>query len=224
VLDRMRVQYRETKSGFECIHLPSIDISSVQDGQQSPPGRHGQQQSSGSNDTGQGYSNTLKNLAKKSSKMSFKPRRDKTQDREREGHKEEGSADTKDREHPGRPSGATTLTATPSSGSSSFFHISSNHTVVANEPQQLDNGLDVVSPEDASSSKNDTAKCLPPVPRDLTPTPQAEVPSPIPTGEVDREFFELISANTLSVRFEINIVKVSARLVGGRRCNANGDA
>ncbi|KAG7440976.1 Pkinase-domain-containing protein [Guyanagaster necrorhizus] len=29
VLDRMQVQYRETKGGFECLHLPSIDMSSV---------------------------------------------------------------------------------------------------------------------------------------------------------------------------------------------------
>ncbi|EEB87227.1 hypothetical protein MPER_15510, partial [Moniliophthora perniciosa FA553] len=26
VLDRMQVQYREVKGGFECIHIPSIDI------------------------------------------------------------------------------------------------------------------------------------------------------------------------------------------------------
>jgi hypothetical protein len=26
VLDRMQVQYRETKTGFDCIHLPVIDI------------------------------------------------------------------------------------------------------------------------------------------------------------------------------------------------------
>jgi len=31
VLDRMTVQYRETQTGFDCIHLPSIDISSLHD-------------------------------------------------------------------------------------------------------------------------------------------------------------------------------------------------
>ncbi|KAG9000149.1 serine/threonine-protein kinase KIN2 [Tulasnella sp. JGI-2019a] len=29
VLDRMRIQYREVKGGFECVHLPSIDLSSI---------------------------------------------------------------------------------------------------------------------------------------------------------------------------------------------------
>ena len=32
VLDRMRVQYRETKNGYECLHSPSIDVSSVVSG------------------------------------------------------------------------------------------------------------------------------------------------------------------------------------------------
>jgi hypothetical protein len=30
VLDRIGIQYRSTKGGFECVHVPSIDLSSVQ--------------------------------------------------------------------------------------------------------------------------------------------------------------------------------------------------
>jgi hypothetical protein len=29
VLDRMQVLYRVTKTGFDCIHVPSIDLSSI---------------------------------------------------------------------------------------------------------------------------------------------------------------------------------------------------
>jgi hypothetical protein len=36
VPDRMQVQYRETKTGFDCIHLPSINISSLQDPHRTP--------------------------------------------------------------------------------------------------------------------------------------------------------------------------------------------
>ncbi|EDR06003.1 uncharacterized protein LACBIDRAFT_251514 [Laccaria bicolor S238N-H82] len=49
VLDRMQVQYRENKSGFECIHLPSIDLSSVE----GPVSRgHGHQQQSSTGTSG----------------------------------------------------------------------------------------------------------------------------------------------------------------------------
>lgn len=30
VLDRIGIQYRPSKTGFECVHVPSIDLSSVQ--------------------------------------------------------------------------------------------------------------------------------------------------------------------------------------------------
>jgi hypothetical protein len=30
VLDRVGIQYRPSKTGFECVHVPSIDLSSVQ--------------------------------------------------------------------------------------------------------------------------------------------------------------------------------------------------
>ncbi|KAJ7915605.1 hypothetical protein B0H13DRAFT_2324166 [Mycena leptocephala] len=54
-------------------------------------------------------------LAKRVSKLSFGIRRDRSWDREL-------SVDN-EREAVGRPSGATTLTMTPSSGSSSFFNV-----------------------------------------------------------------------------------------------------
>ncbi|KAI9508718.1 hypothetical protein F5148DRAFT_1192875 [Russula earlei] len=49
------MRYRETKTGFDCIHLPSIDISSLQDphGTSTPtPRKHRKQSLTGSGDSG----------------------------------------------------------------------------------------------------------------------------------------------------------------------------
>lgn len=210
----MQVQYRETKGGFECIHLPSIDLSSVETPATARQNNHHQQiSSSGSGETGRATPTThhRPSIVKKASKLSFGAKRDKGKDRDHEA---------KDKEAPGRPSGGTTLTATPSSGSSSFFNVSSNHTVVA--PETPVNGAAAspsmeleVAPSFQSlspSSASAKSKTLPPIPRDFggrAPSPSARSPSPMPTAEVDRDVFESMGNNTLSVRFEINIVKVS---------------
>ncbi|KII84894.1 hypothetical protein PLICRDRAFT_45728 [Plicaturopsis crispa FD-325 SS-3] len=199
VLDRMQVQYRETRGGFECIHLPSIDLSSVHESVtpsatfSSRHTGHRKQNSGGSNDA----VSTRKSIVKKASKLSFGVRRE----RESSGDKEK----EKDKDLPNRPS---TLTATPSSGSSSFFNVSSNaHTVLAdnrsNGQMSTNSPVEEHPPRSVSPAKS---KILPPIPRDFaaSPAPMA----PMPTGEVDREVFETMGANTLSVRFEINIVKV----------------
>ena len=60
VLDRMQVQYREIRGGFECLHMPSIDLASVIADAQA----HQQVHDSGS-----------RRITRKSSKMSFGPRR-----------------------------------------------------------------------------------------------------------------------------------------------------
>jgi hypothetical protein len=65
------------------------------------------------------------------------------------------------------------------------------------------------------------AKILPPIPRDFggrAPSPLApgRSPSPLPTGQVDKEVFESMGNNSLSVRFEINIVKVDDQFGVGR--------
>ncbi|KAF8631661.1 hypothetical protein AX17_005062 [Amanita inopinata Kibby_2008] len=211
VLDRMQVQYRETRTGFECVHVPSIDISSVE----TPTIRanhHQQLQSFGSTETGRTtQTHHRPSVVKKASKLSFGMKRDKGKDKEQSAEKE------KERETPGRPSGGTTLTTTPSSGSSSFFNVSSNHTVIAPEAQT--NGvtaggasidIDVASTASRPSTVG-KGKMLPPIPRDFGHRPASPLSlttSPIPTGEVDRDAFESIGNNKLGVRFEINIVKV----------------
>ncbi|KAI0804686.1 hypothetical protein BC629DRAFT_1663832 [Irpex lacteus] len=195
VLERMQVQFRETKSGFECIHAPSIDVNSIVD---SPPPTstirgHRKQGSTGSDET----EATRKSIARKSSKISFGK---KSREKDRDG---------KDKELPSRPSGGTVLSMTPSSASSSFFHVSSHaqpteatRSEVLSLPQSTEESTPVPrSPSPAAS------KVLPPIPRDYAAPPQTPS-APFPTGKVDPAVFETIGANSLAVRFEINIVKV----------------
>ncbi|KAJ7083980.1 hypothetical protein B0H15DRAFT_402438 [Mycena belliarum] len=225
VLDRMQVQYRENKGGFECIHLPSIDMTSV-DRPTTPRHNHHQQTSSGSGDPPMSPAPPRSGgLVKKVSKLSFAGmRRDKSRDRDLSVDKERERE--RDREAPGRPSGTTTLTATPSSGSSSFFNVTSHQPIVAPEPKPaatpIANGtmppalsldVDVTPPSPTAlpaSPASIKSKVLPPIPRDFaaSPGPMSPSPTPLPTGEVDQKVFESMGNNTLSVRFEINIVKV----------------
>ena len=192
VLDRMQIQYRETKTGFECIHAPSIDINSVVE--TSPSRGHRKQPSVGSADT----ETTRKSIARKSSKLSFGKK-----SREREKTQE---SSVKEKELPSRPSGGTGLSMTPSSASSSFFHVSSNAHGTADAARS--DLLEAAAGEDhsARSSSPTTSKILPPIPRDFVPTPQPG--QQLPAGPVDNDVFESIGSNSLSVRFDINIVKV----------------
>ena len=223
VLDRMQVQYRDMKGGFECIHLPSIDLTSVETS--TNKGSQHLQASSTSGDTSSmiPVSNSRRSIVKKASKLSFTLKRDKGKEKD---HSVDNNKD-KDRETAGRPSEATVLT-TPSSDSSSFINVASNHTVVPSQDKEAiqtqANGASVLPlPTDVdpislvSASPVNKTKVLPPIPRDFAPAsplpPQSPLPahpspSPLPTGEVDRDVFESMGNNSLSVRFEINIVKV----------------
>ena len=191
----MQVQYRETKTGFECIHLPSIDINSVVDPAPTPTHRgHRKQGSIGSNET----EGTRKSIARKSSKLSF-GKKSREREKDREG---------KDKELPSRPSGGTILSMTPSSASSSFFHVSSHAQTTEGGRSDV---LEPVpqSPEEPGAPRSPSpaaSKVLPPIPRDGLPP---STPLPFPTGEIDPTVFEAIGQNPLAVRFEINIVKVN---------------
>lgn len=193
VLDRMQVQYRETKSGFECIHVPSIDVTSVIEPVPPQQRGHKKQGSSGSNET----DGTRKSIARKSSKLSFGKK-----------SRTESIREVKEKELPSRPSGAsgTVLSMTPSSASSSFFHVQGH---AGGESSRVDTASVV---EDGASVNGQqrshspaSSKILPPIPRDFAPAPQ---PTPLPTGLVDQDVFDSLGANSLAVRFEINIVKV----------------
>lgn len=247
VLDRMQVQYREIRAGFECIHSPSIDMASVEPatsrsshGQYlSGSGGHYQQTSGGEQPQGYGYSPPGQgptrgpSIVKKASKLSFgmkkkeKEKEKEKKDEEKAQGQQPQTTGTDSLQPQGRPSGATGLTATPSSGSSSFFNVS-NHTVVGADPQQQlappphsqqssqhnKEGSDNSPP--TSYSPSNKSKVLPPIPRDFATTSTGgpgsiappRSPSPLPSGEVGKEVFDTIAKNSLSVRFEINIVKV----------------
>ena len=225
ILDRMHVQYRETKTGFDCIHLPSIDISSLQDPRGTPTPslrKHRKQGSAGSGDSG----GATRRMVRKASKLSFgMSRKDKDKDRTGEtsvnGSTHKGKE--KEKELPSRPSDGAgpgpepgpntpTFGATQGRGSSSFFNVSSNAPTV-----QPDDVSATLQPDDDSPGRRSNSpartKTLPPIPPDFSAaTPrqqQQQQVSPPPTGEVaDPEVFESVGRNTLSVRFEINVVKV----------------
>ncbi|KZS95338.1 Pkinase-domain-containing protein [Sistotremastrum niveocremeum HHB9708] len=203
VLDRMQVQYRAVKGGYECIHIPSIDISSIHDAQRGHP-----LEPSVSSDTG-GISGTIKrSVKKKPSKLSFGKRREKDKDREGSVKGTLSDAQDKEKEASGRPSaGGNTLHTSPSSGSSSFFNVSSTTQHAILHPENVGNN----DTEDGRPQSPSKAKYLPPIPRDFAHTsPPSAVPkTPIPiTGEVDDVVFEATGAANLGVRFEVNVVKV----------------
>ena len=218
VLDRMQVQYRETKTGFDCIHLPSIDISSLQDPHGTPtpsPKKHRKQNSAGSGDSG----STTRRIVRKASKLSFgMGRKDKDKDHRSSEATVNGNTHNKEKEKekekelPSRPSGGggsggPAFGATQSSGSSSFFNVSSGAPTV-----HADDVSATLHAEESPRRSHSPArsKNLPPIPHDFggAATPRQHQASG-PAGEVaDREAFESVGQNTLSVRFEINIVKV----------------
>jgi serine/threonine protein kinase KIN1/2 len=218
VLDRMQVQYRETKTGFDCIHLPSIDISSLQDPQGTPtpsPRKHRKQGSAGSGDSG----GTTRRIVRKASKLSFgMGRKDKDRTGEASVNGSTHKEKEKEKDLPGRPSGSgggpASFGPTQSSGSSSFFNVSMNTATPTPHADDVSATLQL-QPDESPRRSNSPArsKNLPPIPRDFggaggasAATPQQQL---APTGEVnDREAFESVGQSTLSVRFEINIVKV----------------
>ena len=84
VLDRMQVQYRETKTGFECIHLPSIDISSLAAARDHQAAHNGGATVRGHRKSGSGESGgtATRRIVRKASKISFgKQRREKEKER-----------------------------------------------------------------------------------------------------------------------------------------------
>ena len=201
VLDRMQVQYREIRGGFECIHLPSIDLSSIQheaQGDGSPPGGHGHRHMT---------------IVRKVSRISFGARRGK------------------EKELPERPpSSSGGISGTPpttdaANNASSLFKTSGEQNGTPKPPSatRSTNTIDTFnqvpepvtpsgpsegSPQSPSPIAN---KFLPPIPRDYAVGPSPVVPANGLTtpGQVDSDVFERTARNSLCVRFEVNIVKVN---------------
>jgi len=124
-----------------------------------------------------------------------------------------GRKKEKEKDLPGRPSGSgdsPAFTVTRSSSSSSLFNVSSNTAT-----PHADDASATLHPDGSPlcSHPPTGSKNLPPIPRDFDagdagPLQQQQGP-PTTGGEVDdREVFESVGQNALSVRLEINIVKV----------------
>ncbi|KAJ7472051.1 Pkinase-domain-containing protein [Mycena latifolia] len=210
VLDRMQVRYWQNKSGFECIHLPSINVSTSDP--PSTPGSHALLFPSSGETTVVPV--PRQGITKRVSRLSFSIRRVKSQEREF------ASVKARDAVAPARP--LSTIVMPTANG-------------VGHQPL-------VVPGADASSDKNPppggkdaqptsplsiNSKLLPRIPSDLmqSPGPMSPVYDPLTTGEMSRDAFENMAHNALSVRFEINIVKVPLLPLHGiqfRRAGGDG--
>lgn len=115
-------------------------------------------------------------------------------------------------------------TSMSKSTSSSLYNVSSNTHTIKGEAEAT-NGADAAQspvPADNNAPQTPSKKHLPPIPRDfaaqpqrtMSPAPPSAFPSSsFPTGEVDQYVFDAMSSSRLSVRFEINIVKVRLALI-----------
>ncbi|CAE6530399.1 unnamed protein product [Rhizoctonia solani] len=178
VLDRMQVQHREIRGGFECIHVPSIDLSSLS----TPP--------SG------GEEPVRRSVVRKGSRLSFgkKGERDEkkppvpipvpiptTEEKKpEEKEKKEGPPSRSSLSFSPKPNpdGRTTPTG-PGSGA--------------------------VSPTAPSPNRT---KFLPPIPRDFADKTGGNGNGAQPGVEAPEDIWEHGTTNELCVRFEISIVKV----------------
>ncbi|KAF9518334.1 hypothetical protein BS47DRAFT_336864 [Hydnum rufescens UP504] len=208
VLNRMQVQYREIRGGFECIHLPSIDLSSVLNGESSHDAptatpRH-------------------RTIGKKVSRMSF-GRRGKEKD-------------LPDRPDSGTDRVLSTVNGDTTKNASSVFNNSGsppNNTQQPPSTTRSTNTIDTIdmlnalnvggdppaTPNAAAGtspprSNSPFASKYPPAPvsRDHTTTrttdPTFNAPRSHTVGEVDADIFEITANSAFCVRFEINIIKV----------------
>ena len=193
VLDRMQVQYREIKGGFECIHIPSIDLSSVHNGETAT-----------SDLTVQTNTTRTRTIARKVSRLSF-------------GRK------GKDKDLPERPESVATAlgervpspsklndAGNVSDGASTngqTVPLASARSTNSFDSQKL---LAEIPTSPVITPLLPNAKSLPPVPRDYgsAPMPGNDPMSPKHVGQTNDDVFESTAKNLLCVRFEISIVKV----------------
>ncbi|KAJ7140060.1 hypothetical protein C8R43DRAFT_602346 [Mycena crocata] len=204
VLDRMQVRYWPNKTGFECVHLPSISVPLME--APSTPDSHAQQQSFPSLGETTTVPTSRTGIAKRvSRRMSFSIRRVKSQER---NFPFANGQDSKTRPLSTLVRGA-------------------NHQplVVPGAPPSTDVGT--LSVDTARASPLSTTSKLPSIPSDLAPSPVPMSPlyDPLASGEMNRETFESMAHNALSVRFEINIVKVPLLPLHGiqfRRAGGDG--
>ncbi|KAJ7640305.1 Pkinase-domain-containing protein [Mycena polygramma] len=195
VLDRMQVRYWQNKSGFECVHLPSINVSSLES--PSTTDTRGMQPFPSSGETSVTTPVPQPGITKRVSRLSFSVRRVKSQER---NFPFGGKARDLDRplstmilppngaihqplvvpDEP-RPSSATDTPVIPDSNPPSSFVTRPSSISVNSKLRSI--ASDIASPTSPGYD-------------------------PLASGEMDRVAFETMAHNALSVHFEINIVKV----------------
>ncbi|KAJ7083979.1 Pkinase-domain-containing protein [Mycena belliarum] len=203
VLDRMQVRYWQNKSGFECVHSPSIYMSPVD-----PPSTqtsYTQLMFPSSGET-KIAPPPRTGITKRVSRLSFSVRRVKSQDRE--------FVKARDVVTPTRPMSTLIM---PTSNGQPF--------ALPKDTAPTDTSLPLASQRASPLSIN--SKLLPRMSSDLvaSPAPTSLSHDPLDTGEMDREAFKAMAHNALGVRFEINIVKVPLLPLHGiqfRRAGGDG--
>ncbi|CAE6440343.1 unnamed protein product [Rhizoctonia solani] len=179
VLDRMQVQHREIRGGFECIHVPSIDLSSLS----APPA---------------GEEAPRRSVVRKGSRLSFGKKGERDEKKppvpapveEKKLQVEEKKPEEKDKDKDKDKEGP------PSRSSLSFTPKPSDGRTTPTGP-----GSGAVSPTAPSPNRT---KFLPPIPRDFVDK-GGNGASAVETPE---DIWENGTTNGLCVRFEISIVKV----------------
>ncbi|KAF7290695.1 Non-specific serine/threonine protein kinase [Mycena indigotica] len=216
VLDRMQVRYWQNKTGFECVHLPSINGVPPQPEAEAPT-KHSFPSSGDTTVVAHPQPRT-NGITRRVSRLSFSVRRVKSQDRD--------FPTTKGRA--ARPLSAIVMPPAP------------------NEAHQPLVVPDAVPPQPEMATVRRPAVKIPETTRPESVKPESTVsinsklrsvhtPSDLgvgisgslmsPSGEMDRETFESMAHNALGVRFEINVVKVPLLPLHGiqfRRAGGDG--
>ncbi|KAJ7074741.1 Pkinase-domain-containing protein [Mycena amicta] len=215
VLDRMQVRYWQNKTGFECVHVPSINAAAAVPTSPTPdPTAKQSFPSSGDMAVVAQPQPRTNGIKRRVSRLSFSVRRVKSQDRDFPTVK--GRAAT-------RPLSA--IIMPPPNGATQPLVVPDVQAETVRRPliKIPDVAADARSKPESSVSVNSKLRSV-----------HSELGSlispafdPLASGEMDRETFETIAhnANALGVRFEINIVKVPLLPLHGiqfRRAGGDG--
>ncbi|KAJ7226993.1 Pkinase-domain-containing protein [Mycena pura] len=193
VLDRMQVRYWQNKTGFECIHVPSINAPSIP-----PPDSNAAVQSfPSSGDTT--VAAPRNGITRRVSRLSFSVRRVKSQERDFP------FARTRDADTSARALAA--MMVPPPNGVHRPLVVPDVLPSVNNSRPTTAVSVDVAGKPPSILSTNSRLRSIH---SDVTPgdAPMSQVFDPLSSGEMDRVTFETMAHNALSVRFEINVVKV----------------
>ncbi|KAJ6558292.1 hypothetical protein B0H19DRAFT_1261817 [Mycena capillaripes] len=183
VLDRMQVRYWQNKTGFECIHLPSVNVDAP-----STTDMQGPQSFPSSGETTVA-SVPQPAITKRVSRISFSIRRVKSQERN-------------------FPFGGKARDVLPPNGVTHQPLVVPDTAPSSDTPRApSETGTNPPSSFVTRPSSVSVNSRLRSIPSDLA-SPISPTYDSLASGEMDRVAFESMAHNAMSVRFEINIVKV----------------